>query len=433
MDRRDFIERAGYLTPFSKSIYDILSEAGWEWSGEQGVNRNTPGTVLWEHKTNREIRSSPTVSDGSVYFGTYKSVFDGAIQADDTPSPFYALDAETGEELWRFGTRKGVSSTATIDGGLVYFGTNDGTLYCLGSTSGEEEWSFQTSGGIRSSPTVEDEILYIGAVEFGKNRKPFQTDEDGDFRRKTFGTLYAISSGTGEEIWSFDTPGAVVSSPVLKDGTVYVTSEKDMYAVEAETGNLVWRFNPDQPSTSTPTIADGRVYFGETDWEGSTVYSLDAETGNELWSVDRPRSVRGTLTVRDGVVYHSCEDGAVYAVDAETGEDIWRSVLGETDEHTTENIGRDAGERIRSGPTVTEDRLYVGSYDGSLYVLDTQDGEVEWKVETDGNVHSSPVVVNGTVYFGSFDGSMYAVNTETDGSGLGSRADLGVLGYNRSS
>jgi outer membrane protein assembly factor BamB len=437
MERREFIKRAGYTLPFSESVYEILF-GGYE-NPQTSVKRDTaPGTAIWEHGTEREIRASPTVSDGVVYIGTYQSIFDGAVQADDTPSPFYALDAETGEEIWRFGTDEGVGSTATVDGELVYFGTNDGTVRCLGKEDGDERWSFNVSGGIRSSPVVSDNTLYIGSVEFGtEGSHSFATnvDEEGDteFRREAYGSVYGIHAGTGEVKWSFDSDGAVISSPILKDSVLYFTSEEDAHAVDAETGEEVWSFEHSQPSTSTPTVAGGRMYLGETSWEDSTVYAIDTETGEEVWSADRPRSVRGSPTVYDGTLYHGCEDGAVYAVDTETGETVWRSVVGGLDELTTENIGMDGGKRIRSSVTVAENRLYVGSYDGSLYALDTEDGEEVWGFETGGNVHSSPVLIDGTVYFGSFDGSVYGVETDVDASGQGSRAELGAVGYIRRS
>jgi outer membrane protein assembly factor BamB len=433
MERREFIKSTGYSLPFSESLYNTLFNETLE-SKNDSRDVSSPGTALWKHSINREIRASPTVSGEVVYIGTYRSVFDGAIQADDTSSPFYAFDAETGDVLWRFGTKDGVSSTAAVDGGLVYFGTNDGTLYCLGKETGDERWKFEVSGGIRSSPVVSENILYIGSVEFGKGGHPFAftvdtDDEDMDLRREAYGSVYAIHAGTGDVQWSFNSRGAVTSSPVLENGVLYFTSEEDTHALNAETGEEIWSFEHSQPSTSTPTVADGKVYFGETDWEDSTVYAVDTKTGEEVWSVDRPRSVRGSPTVYEGTLYHGCEDGAVYAVDAETGETVWRSVVGEIDEFTSENIGRDGGERIRSSVTVAEDSLYVGSYDGSLHSLDVNNGRERWSFETGGNVHSSPVLIDGTVYFGSFDGSMYAVEADVEGSGQGSRADLGVLGY----
>ena len=51
-----------------------------------------------------------------VYFGSFDS-------------NLYAVDAETGEEKWRFETGDRVLSSPTIADGAVYFGSDDGHLY----------------------------------------------------------------------------------------------------------------------------------------------------------------------------------------------------------------------------------------------------------------------------------------------------------------
>jgi outer membrane protein assembly factor BamB/tRNA A-37 threonylcarbamoyl transferase component Bud32 len=68
---------------------------------------------------------------------------------------------------------------------------------------------------------------------------------------------------------------------------------------------------------------------------------------------------------------------------------------------------------IRSTPAVFENALYFGSYDHSLYCLETSTGEERWRYTTDGGVVSSPCVWNETVFFGSEDQILYAVYTRT--------------------
>jgi len=46
--------------------------------------------------------------------------------------------------------------------------------------------------------------------------------------------VYAVDTDTGDELWSFETGGVVVSSPTVVNGTVFVGSEDDnVYALNA--------------------------------------------------------------------------------------------------------------------------------------------------------------------------------------------------------
>ena len=58
-------------------------------------------------------------------------------------------------------------------------------------------------------------------------------------------------------------------------------------------------------------------------------------------------------------------------------------------------------------------RVYVGSWDGKLYALNADDGELSWSFATGGKVDSSPTVADGLVYVGSHNGKVYALNAST--------------------
>jgi eukaryotic-like serine/threonine-protein kinase len=68
------------------------------------------------------------------------------------------------------------------------------------------------------------------------------------------------------------------------------------------------------------------------------------------------------------------------------------------------------GGRVISSPAVTDDAVYVGSTDGSLYAVDRADGQLRWKFDSRGPISSSPAVSEGVVYVSSVDGNVYAVD-----------------------
>ncbi|MFH1446803.1 MAG: PQQ-binding-like beta-propeller repeat protein, partial [Chloroflexota bacterium] len=74
--------------------------------------------LIWKFKTDDMVRSSPAVSDGVVYFGSW----DGYL---------YALYINTGQEKWKFKTDDVVFSSPAVSEGVAYFGSDDGYLYAL--------------------------------------------------------------------------------------------------------------------------------------------------------------------------------------------------------------------------------------------------------------------------------------------------------------
>jgi outer membrane protein assembly factor BamB len=53
-------------------------------------------------------------------------------------------------------------------------------------------------------------------------------------------------------------------------------------------------------------------------------------------------------------------------------------------------------------------RVYVGSNDGRLYVLDLRDGKKLWEFEAGGALSASPAIAAGRLVIGSQDGQVFA-------------------------
>ena len=68
------------------------------------------------------MNSSPAVADGVVYVGSDNNFL-------------YALNANTGELLWRYETGGNVGSSPVVMAGVVYVSSSDGYLYALDTDS----------------------------------------------------------------------------------------------------------------------------------------------------------------------------------------------------------------------------------------------------------------------------------------------------------
>ena len=57
--------------------------------------------------------------------------------------------------LWKFQTGGAVASSPAVFAGVVYAGSQDGTVYAVDATTGTERWHFATGGPVASSPAVD--------------------------------------------------------------------------------------------------------------------------------------------------------------------------------------------------------------------------------------------------------------------------------------
>ena len=63
-------------------------------------------------------------------------------------------------------------------------------------------------------------------------------------------------------------------------------------------------------------------------------------------------------------------------------------------------------------PTVTGGVVYAGSYEGRVYALDAESGELLWTFEADSDLSPPPPVVGGVVFVEDLD-NLYCVDAAT--------------------
>jgi outer membrane protein assembly factor BamB len=75
--------------------------------------------------------------------------------------------------------------------------------------------------------------------------------------------VIALRASTGRTVWSLNTGAAVVASPAVVDGVVYIDGEGgNLYALNARTGKQLWSFAAGGALVSSPAVAGGLVYLG---------------------------------------------------------------------------------------------------------------------------------------------------------------------------
>ena len=157
---------------------------------------------------------------------------------------------------------------------------------------------------------------------------------------------------------------------------------------------------------SHPVVEKGRVYA----MDGAVqVSAYDAASGDRLWQVDlkpedeRGNSFGGGLAVWNDRLYASTGYAQVLALDPADGKVIWRS-----------NVGAP----VRSGPTVSDGRVFVVTVENELTVLAADDGRRLWThtgiPETASLLGSASPAVEGEVVVAAYSsGEIYALTVET--------------------
>ncbi|MFN8459712.1 MAG: PQQ-binding-like beta-propeller repeat protein [Anaerolineae bacterium] len=247
-----------------------------------------------------------------LYFGTGTLDF-------SFPGVFYAVEAQTGAEQWRFELPDGVTSRPVVADGSVYFGGRDGQLYALNTQTGQLLWQFKTGNAIQTTPIALNEILYTGSND---------------------GNLYTLETQTGQEIWRLEGGGHQI---VGLHGNIIYTSDGDyLYAINRQTQFEVWRFKTQGSLFNSGVLAQGVIYLGDT---AGFVYAVDAQLGRERWRFS-------TVSLAD-----------------HWGE-FWLDLR-------ALDFSGDFPPELVFAPTVAGDVIYVGAWNNKLYALHTM-GEENW-------------------------------------------------------
>ncbi len=330
-------------------------------------------TVLWTAPVTGTIHEfpNPVIVDGIVYY-----------PSNSGTDSLYALDALTGEILWKYFVGSTDDAVTVIDG-LLYVASD--SLYCLDALSGSEIWASCYAGGSGSTPAVAGGKVYAGWRSSGSSavsrfdaftgELEWTTSIDGltvscltiwegrvfvpSYCGENPSPLYALDASTGEIVWATPIEGGFWdSSPVVVDSTIYICSMLgSLLAIDCLNGEILWTSPIGGETNATPAYNDGHLYVGDTD---STFARIDALSGAIEWIAHF--NIHGSPCVADGLVffgevYNEGENVMVIALDCVTGETVWT--------YTVE------AEMFMSTPAVTDGIMYIAAIDGNLYAFGT--------------------------------------------------------------
>lgn len=281
------------------------------------------GLEKWHFETGGMVFTSPAVTNTTVYFGhnnpfravkvdtgverwsytgefgQYSSpnVYEGVVYVVNSGgyggSNLIALDAETGDELWKTSIGGGGGSCPSVSNGNVYVGADKG-VFAFDAKKGTEKWRFDPGMNMfTTSPAVSQDgsLLYIGNYD---------------------GVMYAIHTNTGGELWHYKTGGKIESTPALTGNLVlFGNHDFHFYALNALTGSPEWIIEEIEATISTsPAVYENKIIFGS-----NKLFQIDITSEAIVKLYGTGDWIHSSPAISKGVVYFGSDDGYLYALD----------------------------------------------------------------------------------------------------------------------
>lgn len=277
------------------------------------------------------------------------------------------------QRLWETKvTKQELTSGVEAADGLVIVASRKGQVFALDQQTGEQKWTAQLSGSVISSALTQTGRVILVAND---------------------GTVFALDEATGQQAWTYKMANAAFSlrgqaSPVSLDPrTVAVASSNGyLYAIDSLTGapRMQRRVAVSDGRSDIQRLVDidaepvvSGQYIVTNSFQGQ-VTVLDLAAQRVAWSVDASSINRPE--VAGNKVFVAQDDGKLKAFDLATGQELWQN-----EQLLNRNL---------SNPVLLGQQLVVGDLDGVLHLIDPNTGTIIGRSKTNGEVRTLRVIDN---------------------------------------
>ncbi len=245
--------------------------------------RASDGAMLWR------VALEPVISDAPVITNGILTVVSDAYPAHLTATFLNVFRASDGALLWRQRLNLGIGNLSLVgDAGIIVVGTEaedvsppQWIIEAIQATDGRRLWITRINS--RFDPLA-GAIMANGLIYL---------DAGGD--------ITALRASDGKIMWSFLEGTRTFSSPLLRDGRLYVGVGPELLTFDASSGTLLRAYAVFEPPTdpeyiwyawSRPAITNGTIYFSAAygsigcchPGNGSILHALGLLSGRLLWS-----------------------------------------------------------------------------------------------------------------------------------------------------
>jgi outer membrane protein assembly factor BamB len=198
-------------------------------------------------------------------------------------------------------------------------------------------------------------------------------------------------------------------TPVLADGQLYTVSENGTMAVyNAENGRVLWQKKAGKLLSSGPAVGDGKLFVNDNQGE---LLAFNASDGSKLFTANLPNRSFAAPAYSNGIVITKTIDEQMLAFNSNDGSQIWSY------EGNVPNMILQGG----SSPVINEGIVIQGSADGKVTLVTLDKGQLLWQraaAQPNGisdiarmvDIDANPLISNNVIYVGSYQGSLIAMD-----------------------
>lgn len=363
--------------------------------GEEEIVQVSPSPKVSNQFSIKEVWRNSTSGNTHIYSLLGPINYDNAIYAASRSGQVKAIDLLNGHTIWD----KNLSKSTLFSSKTALF-----------------------SGGV----SADDKYVYVGSER---------------------AVVYALDRNDGNVIWEKPVKGEVLARPISsEDKLIVYTASGNLQALNRNTGEDVWDVMLEVPplslrGNSTPTIAHGAAILGDDTGHVNAYYLND---GQLIWQqrISQPsgsteiaklNDVDSTPVIEGNLAYAIGYNGNVVALDLSNGQIVWRKEMGSTHSFAVDSqnlfvvdqddnvqaVSKNGGtvlwtqaellHRQLTDPVLYENYIVLGDFEGYLYWLSKDNGEVVAKTQVSSSgLISKPLVVDNKVIVQAKNGDIYA-------------------------
>jgi outer membrane protein assembly factor BamB len=385
----------------SAAVAVPAAEVNTSWAQTGGNERKEMGHLALGTALSRAWTASIAGGSKKTRLAAGPVVADGTVYVIDTAAVIHAFAATNGSERWRRslsvkgdGADSVFGGGVSFDNGKLYATTGVGDVAALDASTGNVIWKVRPAGPMRGAPTVASGQVYV-------------ITQDNQ--------IYALNAADGKTTWNeagtLENSGIFgVAAPSVAQGTVVAGfSSGELTAYRYENGRAVWQDALSRTSMSTavaslsdidadPVISDGKVYaIGQ----GGRMVALDIISGQRLWELN----IGGIATpwVAGDWLFVVTDQAQLLCIARASGKVRWITQL----PHWRKPKKKD---KLVSwiGPILAGDRLLLANTQGGILNVSYQDGKIGNGTNVGNAVYIPPVVANNTLYILDASGKLSA-------------------------
>jgi outer membrane protein assembly factor BamB len=211
---------------------------------------------------------TPTVCNGKLYVS-------GGFHSKE----YYCFDARTGKPVWGVDLDDDGPTSAACQDGVILFNTESCTLFALDADSGKQLWSLFLGDPLTNTPTVANGRVFTAYPALGALANANGSKQPPPCSH----VLAAFDLKTGKILWQRWIDSDVMSAPVAVDKELYVTSFAGVvYKLNQEDGTVLSAVK--SRATSAPVVVGDKVYLTRRadDGEGKAGEAVAADNRHSL-------------------------------------------------------------------------------------------------------------------------------------------------------